>query len=256
MSMSASDGWRKEVGRESRPLGGHQRATRETIQPSLWDRLVNDLPGLGSEIKDLRQILQSEIDAERLDAMVAGGRRAHRVSNGSQHRAEKEHPSSLFPWNVVAWNWTVAAWSFRAMCFREAVRRDIEALFNVQRFESSLLLTDAEAELVGENPPSLEDFPQVRRSVVNYGVPPFSGRSSRDFDREELAKEITQVLAAFEPRLKEGATKVTVSLGDKSIGLRIDIDALLLTTPAPERLRIRTILDLDNGSARTELKDT
>ncbi|MFB2608186.1 type VI secretion system baseplate subunit TssE, partial [Rhizobium phaseoli] len=67
---------------------------------------------------------------------------------------------------------------------------------------------------------------------------------------------ITQVLAAFEPRLKEGATKVTVSLGDKSIGLRIDIDALLLTTPAPERLRIRTILDLDNGSARTELKDT
>ncbi|MDK4727703.1 type VI secretion system baseplate subunit TssE [Rhizobium phaseoli] len=253
--MSASDGWRKEVGRESRPLGGHQRATRETIQPSLWDRLVNDLPGLGSEIKDLRQILQSEIDAERLDAMVAGGvghiesatdlsieqkKNIHRLLSLERRRMELDSRGVVVSSDVL----------------REAVRRDIEALFNVQRFESSLLLTDAEAELVGENPPSLEDFPQVRRSVVNYGVPPFSGRSSRDFDREELAKEITQVLAAFEPRLKEGATKVTVSLGDKSIGLRIDIDALLLTTPAPERLRIRTILDLDNGSARTELKDT
>ncbi|AIC31176.1 type VI secretion system lysozyme-related protein (plasmid) [Rhizobium etli bv. mimosae str. IE4771] len=253
--MSASDGWRREVGRESRPLGGHQRATRETIQPSLWDRLVNDLPGLGSEIKDLRQMLQSEINAERLDAMVAGGvgqieaatdlsieqkKNIHRLLSLERRRMELESRGVVVSSDVL----------------REAVRRDIEALFNVQRFESSPLLTDAEAELADDNPPSLEDFPLVRRSVVNYGVPPFSGRSSRDFDREELAKEIAQVLAAFEPRLKEGATKVTVSLGDKSIGLRVDIDALLLTTPAPERLRIRTILDLDNGSARTELKDT
>ncbi|ANL51163.1 type VI secretion system lysozyme-related protein (plasmid) [Rhizobium phaseoli] len=253
--MSASDGWRKEVGRESRPLGGHQRATRETIQPSLWDRLVNDLPGLGSEIKDLRQILQSEIDAERLDAMVAGGV-GHIESATDLSIQQKKNIHRLFSLERRRLELDSRGVVVSSDVLREAVRRDIEALFNVQRFESSLLLTDAEAELVGENPPSLEDFPQVRRSVVNYGVPPFSGRSSRDFDREELAKEITQVLAAFEPRLKEGATKVTVSLGDKSIGLRIDIDALLLTTPAPERLRIRTILDLDNGSARTELKDT
>ncbi|PDS29216.1 type VI secretion system baseplate subunit TssE [Rhizobium phaseoli] len=253
--MSASDGWRKEVGRESRPLGGHQRATRETIQPSLWDRLVNDLPGLGSEIKDLRQILESEIDAERLDAIVAGGI-GHIESATDLSIEQKKNIHRLFSLERRRLELDSRGVVVSSDVLREAVRRDIEALFNVQRFESSLLLTDAEAELVGENPPSLEDFPQVRRSVVNYGVPPFSGRSSRDFDREELAKEITQVLAAFEPRLKEGATKVTVSLGDKSIGLRIDIDALLLTTPAPERLRIRTILDLDNGSARTELKDT
>lgn len=254
MSMSASDSWRKEFGRESRPLGGHQRATRETIQPSLWDRLVNDLPGLSSEIKDLRQMLQGDTDAERLDSMVAGGVREvesatdlsieqkkniHRLLSLERRRIELESRGVVVSTDVL----------------REAVRRDIEALFNVQRFESSPLLTDAEADQAGDNPPSLEDFPLVRRSVVNYGVPPFSGRSSRDFDREELAKEIAQVLAAFEPRLKESATKVTVSLGDKSVGLRIDIDALLLTTPAPERLRIRTILDLDNGSARTELKD-
>ncbi len=254
MSMSANDGWRKGIGKETRPLGGQQRATRETIQPSLWDRLVNDLPGLGSEIKELRQMLESDIEAERLDTMVAGGAAAiepatdlsieqkkhiHRLLSLERRRTELESRGVVVSTDVL----------------REAVRRDIEALFNVQRFESSPLLTDAEADQAEDNPPSLEDFPLVRRSVVNYGVPPFSGRSSRDFDREELAREIARVLAAFEPRLKESSTKVTVSLGDKSVGLRIDIDALLLTTPAPERLRIRTILDLDNGSARTELKD-
>ncbi|MFB2604570.1 type VI secretion system baseplate subunit TssE, partial [Rhizobium phaseoli] len=185
--MSASDGWRKEVGRESRPLGGHQRATRETIQPSLWDRLVNDLPGLGSEIKDLRQILQSEIDAERLDAMVAGGV-GHIESATDLSIQQKKNIHRLFSLERRRLELDSRGVVVSSDVLREAVRRDIEALFNVQRFESSLLLTDAEAELVGENPPSLEDFPQVRRSVVNYGVPPFSGRSSRDFDREELAK--------------------------------------------------------------------
>ena len=29
------------------------RATREAVQPSLWDRLVNDLPGVASEIAGL-----------------------------------------------------------------------------------------------------------------------------------------------------------------------------------------------------------
>ncbi|AFL51430.1 type VI secretion system protein ImpF [Sinorhizobium fredii] len=255
MSMSASETWQKRLGREARPPGGHLRATREAIQPSLWDRLVNDLPGLSSEIKQLRQALQNDIDGERLDALVAGGIRQidaatdtsaeqkkslHRLVSLERRRAELESRGVVVSTDVL----------------REAVRRDIEALFNAQRFESSPLLTDFEADQIRDNPPSLEDFPEVRRSVVNYGVPPFSGRSSRDFDRDELAKEIRSVLAAFEPRLKESATKVTVSLGDRATGLRIDIDALLLTSPAPERLRLRTFLDLENGSARTELKDT
>ena len=105
------------------------------------------------------------------------------------------------------------------------------------------------------DPPELADFPLVRRSVVNYGVPSFSGRSSRDFDRDTLAKEIRTILATYEPRLKDGATKVTVMLGDKNVGLKIDIDAVLIMTPTPERMRFRTVVNLDNGMARTEIAD-
>ena len=96
------------------------------------------------------------------------------------------------------------------------MRRDIEALFNTERFESVPLLTPHEADAAADNPPSLADFPEVRRSVVNYGVPAFAGRSSRDFDRDALARELKAVLATFEPRLKESATRVTVTTSDKT----------------------------------------
>ena len=235
--------------------GGVQRAKREAVQPSLWDRLVNDLPGLTSEIDELRKSLHAELGAERLDVLLASNaqvidsstdlsseqkRRLHRLAFQNRHRAELESRGIVVSARVL----------------REAVRRDIEALFNTERFESAPLLSDVEAEQAADSLPMLEDFPEVRRSVVNYGVPSFSGRSSRDFDRDALAREIRSVLNIFEPRLKDSATKVTVTLGDKNVGLRIEIDSVLIMTPTPERLRLRTTINLDNGLARTEFGET
>ncbi|UCI10315.1 type VI secretion system baseplate subunit TssE [Mesorhizobium sp. B1-1-8] len=247
--MSASEGRRPGAGKQQAP--GSSRAKREAVQPSLWDRLVNDLPGLTSEIDGLRHVLEDELGAERLDTLLAGSaraidndaeltpdqkRRLHRMVFQNQHRAEIESRGVVVSARVL----------------REAVRRDIEALFNTERFESTPLLSDLEREQVVDSPTSLADFPEVRRSVVNYGVPSFSGRSSRDFDRDALAREIRSVLATFEPRLKESATTVNITLGDKSVGLKIEIDAVLIMTPTPERMRLRTTINLDNGLARTE----
>lgn len=230
------------------------RAAREALQPSLWDRLVNDLPGLASEIDAMRTALGKDLGSERLEALIAGDarridadaeltddqkRRLHHLRLQERRRAELELKGVVVSPQVL----------------REAVRRDIEALFNTERFEVTPLLWDGEMEAARERPPSLADFPEVRRSVVNYGVPSFSGRSSRDFDREALAKEIRAVLATFEPRLKEGATKVTVTTGDRNHGLKIEIDAVLITTPTPERMRLRTTINLDNGAAQTDLRE-
>jgi type VI secretion system protein ImpF len=231
--------------------GGTLGATREAVQPSLWDRLVNDLPGVASEIEGLRRALARELAPERLAALIAGGARAvaadamltpaqrerlARLQQQEHRRAELEARGIVVSPHVL----------------REAVRRDIEALFNTERFDSRPLLTDRERAEHPDHPPSLADFPEVRRSVVNYGVPSFAGRSSRDFDREALARELKAVLAAFEPRLRESATRITVSTSDKA-GLSIEIDGLLIMTPAPERLRLRTTVDLETGLARTRL---
>lgn len=230
------------------------RARREAVQPSLWDRLVNDLPGLASEIEATRHALAQELGPERLELLLNGGARTidtdpilrqdqkqqlHRLAFQLRNQAELESRGVVVSSRVL----------------REAVRRDIEALFNTERMEASPMLSDAETEIQAESQLDLEGYPEVRRSVVNYGVPSFSGRSIRDFDKETLAREIKAVLTTFEPRLRENGTKVNVVLGDKVEGLSIEIDAILIMTPTPERLKLRTTINLDNGLARTDLAE-
>ena len=230
------------------------RATREAVQPSLWDRLVNDLPGVASEIDGLRQRLAQDLGAERLDALVAAGPRGIEA-DAALGRGQKELLSRLMVQERRRAEIEARGIVVSADVLREAVRRDIEVLFNTERFESVPMMTPREAEVAADDPPSLADFPEVRRSVLNYGVPPFAGRSTRDFDRDQLARELKAVLAAFEPRLRESATKVTVSTSEKT-GLSIEIDGLLVMSPAPERLRLRTLVDLETGRAETRLGES
>jgi len=229
-------------------------APREAVQPSLWDRLLNDLPGVVSEIDALGRSLGRELGPDRLAALRAGGVCAVDADAGLAP-AQKERVAQLLRQEERRAEIEARGIVVSPAVLREAVRRDIEALFNTERFAFRPLLTDQEAGAARDNPPGLADFPEVARSVVNFGVPPFAGHTSRDFDRETLARELTQVLAAFEPRLKPGATKVSVSTSDRAAGLAITIDGLLIMMPAPERLRLRTLVDLESGRARTALGD-
>ena len=141
-----------------------------------------------------------------------------------------------------------------ASVLREAVRRDIEALFNVERYESGVQLSDLEQKGFETPQEVIAAFPHVRRSVINYGVPSFSGRSASDFDMTALAKELREVIAVFEPRLKRDTIRVKVSQGDRT-GMLIQVEAMLMLSPVPERLRLSTKIDLDNGRATTAVED-
>ena len=227
-------------------------SAREAAQPSLWDRLLDDLPGVSSEIEALQAGLEAELGPERLAAFVAGGRRA--VEAAELEAGPKERLLRLLARRGRRAELEARGVVVSARVLREAVRRDIEALFNTERFESTPLLTPAEALAHPDHPPALADFPEVRRSVVNYGVPAFAGRSAKDFEPGALAREIKAVLATFEPRLRESATQVSVNTSDKA-GLSIEIDGLLLLSPVPERLILRTLVDLETGQARTALRE-
>ncbi|MEP5088653.1 MAG: GPW/gp25 family protein, partial [Paracoccaceae bacterium] len=132
--------------------------------------------------------------------------------------------------------------------------RDIEALFNIERLEAQYMLTDRERASIESPSEMLADFPEVRQSVVNFGVPSFSGRSSSDFDKDTLARDLKEVLAVFEPRLKRDSIKVGIHIGEKT-GLRIEINGILMLAPVQERLRLSTSIDLDNGRAITTVED-
>jgi type VI secretion system protein ImpF len=228
-------------------------ARREAVQPSLWDRLVDDLPSLAAEIARLAGQLGRELGEERRDRLLSLGRQGIDAEADLEelHRRELRDLSALLDRRAFLEERGIVV---TPEILREAVRRDIEALFNVERFESEPLLTDSER-LRGESPAAMiADFPHVRRSVLNYGVPSFAGRRARDFDPERLARELREVVSAYEPRLKPETVQVRVVTNDRT-GLRIELEAVLMMSPVPERLRLSTTIDLDSGRAATRLGD-
>jgi len=230
-----------------RETGPAPRAPRDAAQPSLWDRLVDDLPGVTAEIGGLRAALTEALGAERLAGLVAGGPRVALADTGLTP-AERARLARLARLEERRGELADRGIVVSPEVLREAVRRDLEVLFGTQRY-------DCTVGGAGESPAEhdLSDYPEVRRSVLNFGVPAFAGRLARDFDREGLAREIKGILAAFEPRLRESATRVSVVRSERRGGLVIEIDGLLVMTPVPERLRLRTTIDLDSGRARTSL---
>ncbi len=226
----------------------------EAVQPSLWDRLVDDLPGIVSETDRQRADLVARIGAAKVEAVLAGGARSVEADDDfdpdtrrdlHQFLTQMARRAFLEERGIVV----------NAAVLREAVRRDIEALFNVERYESGLQLTDLERKGFETPQEMIAAFPHVRRSVINYGVPSFSGRSVSDFDLAALAKELREVIAVFEPRLKRDTIRVKVAQGDRT-GMRIEVDAMLMLSPVAERLRLSTMIDLDNGRATTAVEET
>jgi type VI secretion system protein ImpF len=225
-------------------------ARSEAVQPSLWDRLQDDLPGLVSEVTSLREALIDELGEDYdLDGLLEGGlsnlRRDTTLGETAYHLANQYLLKSEECRHIESRGVVVTP-----DVLREAVRRDIEMLFNVERLEANYFLTDRELQDHEDPADMLADFPHVRTSVVNYGVPTFSGRKGSDFDREGLAKSLKEVLQTYEPRLRSDSVKVKVSFAEK-VGLRVDIDALLIMSPVAERLRLSTVIDLESGRATT-----
>jgi len=211
------------------------------------------LPGIVAETEQRRAELAEDVGAERLDRILEGGRRQlQRESDlGEDTRAEVAALISQLERRAFLEDRAVVV---TPEVLREAVRRDIEMLFNIERLESDALLTDHEARWFETPGSRLADFPEVRRSVVNYGVPSFAGRSQSDFDAEALSREIRDTLAVFEPRLKRESIKVKITFKPAE-GMRVEIDGTLMLSPVAERFRLATTIDLDSGQARTRIED-
>lgn len=256
---------------------------QEAVQPSLWDRLVDDLPGLGAEVAALRGVVVSRIAGAKMAQAALSGDAADEDAKKQAADAAKRAAEELVeafiqggPREIERQGgldeetrararrlWQLALRKRRLEergivvtqdVLREAVRRDIEMLFNIERYEARHVMTELEAQQHDDPADLIADFPEVRTSVVNYGGPSFSGRLSSSFEPEILAREIKALLNAYEPRLKKDTVKVVVKLNEKT-GMRIEIDGVLLLSPVPERLRLSTTIDLDNGQATTLLEE-
>jgi type VI secretion system protein ImpF len=123
--------------------------------------------------------------------------------------------------------------------FKEGVLRDIRWLFNCQRHREE---------------EGLSDFPEVDKSVFNYGLRDFTGLLSEGGDVREIEKEVTATLLFFEPRIIRRTLQVKVFREDKTDVQRnphqifLQISADLWAQPIPEKFFAKTVIDLETGN--------
>jgi type VI secretion system protein ImpF len=118
---------------------------------------------------------------------------------------------------------------------RESVIRDLEWLLN----SGSLSTVE-----------DLEDYPLVETSVLNYGVSDLTGATSSGVDEHEVERMVRQAIMRFEPRILPNTVKVramvTPGMAEHN-SLAFEIVGELWAEPMPERLILKTEVDLETG---------
>jgi len=118
---------------------------------------------------------------------------------------------------------------------RECVHRDLRWLFN------SLNLAASQ---------SLDAYPEVVSSVLNFGLPSFAGRMTSSIDPLEVAEGMRRAIEMFEPRLR--AVRVTPehseeAQADQDGTLEFTIEAELWGQPTAQHLELQGRIDTLSG---------
>jgi type VI secretion system protein ImpF len=124
---------------------------------------------------------------------------------------------------------------------RHAVLRDLAALFN------AIQPLGAQA----------EDYPLLPESVLQFGLPPLSGRLASTLDVTVLEALIRQAITRFEPRILPESLQVraleATSVLDTHNVIEFEIRGELWSHPVPLEVLLRTQLDLEAG--QVEVRD-
>ena len=100
----------------------------------------------------------------------------------------------------------------------------------------------------------LSDYPEVRRSVINFGVPVLSGKHFSGLEWRDLESQLHTAILAFEPRILPETLVVkayapTDPLGHHNL-LQFEVQGELWAKPFPIELLLRSELDLETGEVR------
>jgi type VI secretion system protein ImpF len=122
--------------------------------------------------------------------------------------------------------------------YREGVLRDLEWLLNT--------------------PPAyredwMEQFPEARRSVINFGIRNLCGQTTAGLNLEEVARQLAEAIRVFEPRIDRQKLTIKPAVsGDRGSPCTIsfEIRSDLWARPMSEQLFIRTQVDLETGDCQ------
>ena len=164
--------------------------SRDRLQPSLLDRLLDHEPQQARETQDARVLTRSQL--------------------------------------------------------RAAVLRDLSWLFNAIR---------PEPEPQSQRTDELalwRSAPFARRSVLNYGMPAFSGVTLSSMDTRAIERSVEEAIRNFEPRIDPATLTVTVKIdnGNHHNTLQLVIRGHMWSQPVPLELLLAADVDIETGSTR------
>ncbi len=123
---------------------------------------------------------------------------------------------------------------------RDAVKRDLAWLLNTTHLETVQ---------------DLDEYPAVRASTLNYGLPDLTGQVVAGLSRQQLEAYVKEAILAFEPRILHDSLRVTAEVdhGDGSRrAVSLVIEGELWAEPVPLHLLLRSEVEIDTGHVRVE----
>ncbi|MET0509666.1 MAG: type VI secretion system baseplate subunit TssE [Burkholderiaceae bacterium] len=125
-----------------------------------------------------------------------------------------------------------------------------------QRLRQSVLrdltwLLNAQADLSCEPGLSTERAGAALRSVVNFGLPPMSGRLVSKLEVADVERMVRDAIVTFEPRILPDSLRVQALIPEDPMGhhncISFEIVGQLWAQPYPLELLLKTDIDLETG---------
>ena len=119
--------------------------------------------------------------------------------------------------------------------FKDAVIRDLGWLLNSVSLD---VVVD------------LEPYPEVKHSVLNYGLPDISGHTSSTVNVKTIERSLIQAIRDFEPRIIRNSLRVKVHSDPSDMShnsLVFEIEGAVFCQPSPFQIVLQSELDLECG---------
>jgi type VI secretion system protein ImpF len=120
---------------------------------------------------------------------------------------------------------------------REQLSIDLNSLLNTINMETGF---------------DLGEFPRVRESILNYGIPEISNRSIDEDRVGDIVDEIRTALLLYEPRLVADALIVTrdMTIAPYSLNIRFLVSGEMACDPAAVAVEFVADIEIDTGKMR------
>lgn len=203
---------------------------KERYLPSLLDRLTDDDP-----INNSIRLQQEKI--KNLEKSLAGLQLKPSAPEPVSEDIRRQRQQVQQQLDQVRAQLSVLTTSVSSLKeIRACVKRDLNWLLNASQYSPQ---------------EDLDDYPDVARSVINYGMPDLTGKTVSGFDQRHMERLLKLVILNFEPRIVRNTLTVGV-IADKTLydhnALVFEIEGELWAEPQPLHLHLRTEFELEDGN--------